>query len=396
MFKNQNATVSQNTTNTQQQNFSQEKDFKIEDVPIHTMSQDIYNIEHPNERIADIPEAHAKNITNNQPLTEKQKTSPFLIPTPVRVLENPQPQQINNLPISNTSAIQDQRIQTENLNVPQINEKNATNNNSLLTVIIITIILIIAGVGIYYFLMARQSAAPTAVTTPEPTPIVTKQVPPPVVEPVAELSSTKPNYMPVDIENPDSLTLQTTIATFVKKVQTSAISTPVEFLVVDTKNNPIGFETFAEKLGLKFSPTLISDLGSEFSLFIYNDNTAMRLGLSVNSKNDVKLKTDLLQEEKTLTTSLQNIVLSTDYKFNSATFNTNNYKGILINYINAIDGKNVSVDYTVLNKQLITSTSKMTEWAILDYITANDTLSRTVSPTTMSTQNTVTTQTPGR
>jgi hypothetical protein len=76
MFKNQNAIATQDVTNIQQQNFSQEKDLKIEELPIHTMAQDIYAIEHPNEKVYATSESSAEAV-DMQKLNEKQKTSPF-------------------------------------------------------------------------------------------------------------------------------------------------------------------------------------------------------------------------------------------------------------------------------------------------------------------------------
>jgi len=474
MFKNQSVAIPQDAVNIQHQNFSQAKDLKIEDIPIYTMAQDIYEIEHPNEKNDASSDGSAKTNIDFQSLTEKQKTSPFLNPAtapqpeiniaPVPVPNQPAKQeldQFNNLDYvvlpekpkpqpqfqdrlvvepkdyQSESQIQSQ-FQSSPESEPQIQlepqfqpepvaeleqepeidiptaptseqevypldvdnttytEKEALmNKNGVFAILIAIVILIITGTGVYYFLSTRQTTPETVAVLPTPAPIVEPVIqptPPPVVpvnpEPKTDLSATKPNYMPVDIENSDILTLKNTISDYVKKTQESGLTTPLEFLIVDLKNNPVGFEVFAKKLGLTFSTTVLSDLGSEFSLFIYNDQSDMRLGLTINAKNDIKLKTDLVTEEKTLAANLKPIFIPAEYKFDSTTFGAGSYNEVSIKYSNASIAKNLSLDYAITNKQLIIGTSKMTTRTIIDYTISNSTTKITTPTPTAPSQDT--------
>ena len=356
MFKDQNQTEPQDAVNIQQQNFSQDKDLKIEDIPIHTMAQDIYAIEHPDEKREEdaVTERPAKAVIV-QNLTEKQKTSPFLKP-----VTEIMPEKIPS-PLKTETAAEP---------APQEDTPSASKNGTL-AILASILILVIVGSGVYYFLSTqKKNIEPAAVALPAPTAPepADERTQTPVPEPTMELSPTNPNYLPVDLANSDSAALKSTLDEYVQKVQDSAIATPVEFLIVDPGNNPVAFEIFAKKLGLTLSPALMANLGDSFSLFIYNDQDAMRLGLSVDSKNDARLKTGLSAEEKTLTQGLQPLIIPADYQFKSVIFNTGDYNGVAIRYLNASDTANLSVDYAISGKQLIIGTSKMTARMILDRI----------------------------
>ncbi|MDP1884071.1 MAG: hypothetical protein Q8L10_01765 [Candidatus Moranbacteria bacterium] len=375
MFKDQNQTEPQDAVNIQQQNFSQDKDLKIEDIPIHTMAQDIYAIEHPDEKREEdaVTERSAKAVVV-QNLTEKQKTSPFL--NPVTEIA---PEKITS-PLKTEAATEP---------APQEDTPSASKNGTLAILASILILVIIGG-GVYYFLSTqKKNIEPAAIALPAPTAPkpAAEQTQTPVPEPVLELSLTNPNYFPVDLANTDSAALKNTLGEYAQKIQDSAIATPVEFLIVDPDNNPISFETFAKKLGLTFSPALMANLGDSFSLFIYNDQAAMRLGLSVDSKNDARLKIGLSAEEKTLAQGLQPLIIPTDYQFKSVIFNTGDYNGVAIRYLNASDTPNLSVDYAISGKQLVIGTSKMTARMILDHIATAAAIPADPSTTEASTAN---------
>lgn len=365
MFKNQSATAPQDAVEIKQQNFSQDKDLKIEDVPIHTMAQDIHEIEHPDEKTEVLPENPVKEAIAKQDLTEKQKTSPFLSPISEATAEAPQVQ------TKTTEA---------DTPIPQSDGKSNPSpaKNGLLAILVSLLILVITGAGVYYFLLTHQENPELAVVAPQepaaPEPVAEPE-PVPVSEPMPELSASNPNYLTIDIGNADNNNLKNTLDGYVKKVQDSVLATPVEFLVVDLENNPVAFEVFAKKLGLTLSPETFGALDGGFSLFIYNDQSDMRLGLSVNSKNDAGLKTALAKEEKTLAQKLQPLLIPTGYKFNSAIFSQGNYNGTTIKYLNASDATNLSIDYAISDKQLLIGTSKATIRAILDRTPADETAS---------------------
>ncbi|MDP1833812.1 MAG: hypothetical protein Q8L11_02675 [Candidatus Moranbacteria bacterium] len=361
MFKNPNSTDPQDAVNVQQQNFSQDKDLKIEDVPIHTMAQDLYEIEHPNEKKDIAQEIPVKTVIA-QSLTEKQKTSPFLNP-----IKETTPEKITPQAKTETAP--------ELFKIDSQKNTEPASKNGALAILASILILTIVGAGVYYFLsIQKKNIEPAVVVSPEPAapePAV-EQVPAPAPESAPELSTTNPNYLPIDIENSDSNTLKNTLDEYAQKVQSSAIPTSVEFLIVDQKNNPITFDVFAKKLGLALSPIVMQNIGADFSLFFYNDHSNMRLGLAIDSKNNALLKTSLSKEEKSLAQELQPLILPTGYEFNPATFGSGDYNGVAIKYLNASGIANLSVDYAISGKKLIIGTSKMTARAIIDYTLATE------------------------
>jgi len=93
MFKNQT-----DDTNISHQDLNQADDLKIEDIPIHTMTKDLQEIEHPTAAANMADDNLAVKPTSNIQLTEKQKTSPFLNPT--------SPKDNNSQPKTPTSQIE--------------------------------------------------------------------------------------------------------------------------------------------------------------------------------------------------------------------------------------------------------------------------------------------------
>ncbi|MDZ4385395.1 MAG: hypothetical protein U0944_03165 [Candidatus Moranbacteria bacterium] len=374
MFKNPNSTDPQDAVNVQQQNFSQDKDLKIEDVPIHTMAQDLYEIEHPNEK-KDIAQEIPLKTVAVQNLTEKQKTSPFLNPITETVPEKTLPRTKTETTAEKIAPQAKTETAPELFKIDSQKNTEPASKNGALAILASILILTIVGAGVYYFLsIQKKNIEPAVVVSPEPAapePAV-EQVPAPAPESAPELSTTNPNYLPIDIENSDSNTLKNTLDEYAQKVQSSAIPTSVEFLIVDQKNNPITFDVFAKKLGLALSPIVMQNIGADFSLFFYNDRSNMRLGLAIDSKNNALLKTSLSKEEKSLAQELQPLILPTGYEFNPATFGSGDYNGVAIKYLNASGIANLSVDYAISGKKLIIGTSKMTARAIIDYTLATD------------------------
>jgi len=381
MFQNKSVFGKQNETNIQHQDLSQASDLKIENIPIHTMAKDIQEIEHPTAKI-NVSEESPARIVANQNLTEKQKSSPFF--NPAAPVATAQPQQTSAR--SAVNPIPDQKIeQIQKEKFTQTKIDNPLNKGRLITIAITIFIILIVGAGVYYFLATRQKGEEQIVISPEPAPEPTPEpapepTPTPTPEPKNDFTADKPNYLSIDFENSDTAAVKTAITGYVQKVQDSKITTPVEFLLVDAKNNPITFENFAKKFGLALSAKVVADLGSDFSLYIYSDQSDMRLGLSIASKNDTKLKTDLLNEEKALTEEIKPLFIPIDYKIEAKTFGASSYNGANIRYNNISGAANLSVDYAIVNKQLLIGTTKMTLRSIIDKISATQASPATENP----------------
>jgi hypothetical protein len=311
---------------------NQEKEYQ-ENVPVYTMQKDLQNIgipEYKNNSTQPIPAGTASTSP------EKQKSSPFLSPNQSKAMEN----------TTGSSPT-----------------KKETNWKKLILISLFVFFLLACGAGGYYFWITKQSTQNQ----------VAPQAPTVSPEETLSLSIEKPNYLPLDIENSDSTKIKETITKYADKVSASGALTPVEFIVTDTKNNPIGFETFATKVGITFLPDLISSLNSEnkFSLFIYNDNGKTRFGLVVDSKDSYKLKTALLQEELTFPKDMAPLLQNVPLDLANKAFGSGSYANTEVRYINLTSQNDLSIDYAIFQNKLVMGTTKMTIQSVMDYINSH-------------------------
>lgn len=367
MFQNQNTNES-----AEQTNLSQKRDLKIENIPIHTMQKDLEAILSPKASSADSLESDKEiyqtpRETPFNSLSEIQKTSPFL---------NTFSEQKKEGAKTNPEKF----TQTTNEKIPQ--EKPADdglNQGKYFAVTVIALIVsITVGAG-YYFWTTRQDSPETAIQdeivdnppsepaiTPEPesaTPITAPQS-----KPVPSFSLDKPNYLPLNIEIADSAKIKETLFQHALQVTEEKTTTPVEFLVTDLNNNPVSFKTFADKLGMKLSPTVLSNLKDSFTIFVYNDNGKSKTGLAVDSKDDKLLKSAMLQEEKNLAQEIEPLFLTSDFTIKNSGFRLSNYSETEIRYLNITSPDDLSVDYAITKGKLLFGTTKMTLRSIIDYL----------------------------
>jgi hypothetical protein len=234
-----------------------------------------------------------------------------------------------------------------------------------MTVSIIIFAVLSAAFGGYYFWTTRQQEASpqVPVNIPVDVPIAPSQ---PVV---TSLSTDKPNYLNIDIAATDQAKIKETIANYAQKVLDLKATTPVEFIITDSQNNPIGFSAFANASGVALSNDIMTNLDDKFSLFIYSDAEKPHVGLSIISKDiaGTKLKSALTKSEKTIQNSLTPIFLTSDYTIKNAPFATSFYNGAEIRYSNITSPEELSTDYTIFQDKLLIGTTKMTLRSIIDH-----------------------------
>ncbi|MDO8240596.1 MAG: hypothetical protein Q7T51_01230 [Candidatus Moranbacteria bacterium] len=445
MFKNQNVFDAEEA-NSQRQDFNQAKDLKIEDIPIHTMAKDIEEIEHPGSKqsqpiatqsvsknasatqnnspffntTADLNQQPQLQANTSQPKTPKHSFFSSLFgsapknPTTQKIVvqkaaeaENLATQKIAEQKVieqrtaeikkaaemerveaeklaaqkKSTQGIEEQKAVEIRRPLPELNkalpQKKPT---KMLAFIVITFIALIIGIGVYYLLLLRQDVIiveptiePETVTIPEPEVIIVPEL---------SFSNDKPNYLSIDTTAIDNTQIKEAINKFAEDIKKSAVTTPIEFIVTDTQNNPIDFATFSQKMGLTLSKNILTYLNKNFSLFIFNDNGNMRLGLTVDFANSAKLKPVLLKEEPILAKNISALLLSTIYELPTAVFGKSIYNGIDIRYQNIVSPENLSIDYALTDKQLVIGTTKMTLRSIIDKIAPATT---TIQPKTSAT-----------
>ncbi len=246
--------------------------------------------------------------------------------------------------------------------------KKGFDRRKILMATLSLVIIIVLGFGGYYFWMARNKARPA-----ESLPEVSKQPQeqpqePPAEVPEEKFSADKPNFLTIDTESTTAEKIGDILRQKATEVKDSGIAKPIEFVVTDSNNNPIAFHIFATNAGIQLPSALLSDLDEVFSLYYYNDQGNIRLGLAVDLKDKNKLTAEISKEEKTLAKDLNPLFLGNSIDEKQAAFSTGSYKNISIRYVNLDVNETISVDYAVTDKQLIIGTSKNTARVILDKI----------------------------
>ncbi|HPN96358.1 MAG TPA: hypothetical protein PLK35_01190 [Candidatus Moranbacteria bacterium] len=329
-----------NMDKNNQINLSENKDVKVSDISVHTMKKDLENINNPEYFVdSPLPKKEAP-VATIQISSEKQGTSPFLSQESKKIAEN------KEVTVKKKSA-----------------DHHGLNWGKISMIAVSIFIIFMAAGGGYYYWLTRQNSKTEIV-----------EAPPVIPEPTPEISTKNPNYLNIDIDTWDSARIKEEIKIYANKPLTS--DSPAEFVVADLQNNPIAFEKFAQKIGFNFSPQIFSSLAEKFSLFVYSDNGKTRLGISINIKdaeNAITLKDNLTKEETTLDAELEPLFITTSqYQIDKVkTFSDSQYGGADIRYKNIISPEELSVDYAIFQNKLVIGTTKMTERAIIDYVSSH-------------------------
>jgi hypothetical protein len=234
------------------------------------------------------------------------------------------------------------------------------------TVAVIIFIIIIVGAGGYYFWMTRVSTSPqvadsSPVSEPEPLPEPEEVLP--------ELSDQNSNYLMIDLSSIDTKGISEILKDYSAKISQINTTGLYEFLITDENNTPIKFEDFASMLGLAISSDLLSQIGPDFSLYIYNYGDKTRLGLSISLKDSTQAKLALSKNESSLAQGLSALYLDNSYSTPTNSFSDAVYDKAptaSIRYINITNSEDMALDYAILNNQLIFGTTKATTYSIID------------------------------
>ena len=181
-----------------------------------------------------------------------------------------------------------------------------------------------------------------------------------------KFSEANPNYFPIDVGTVNAnniIALLTAKATEVKEFKAA---TPIEFLMTDTNNDPVFFSAFNYISGMGMPMELLTNLGDNFSLFLYNDNGNMRMGVAVELKDKEKIISQMKSNESSLVKDLTPMFLGNPVNGTGKSFKGSAYNAAAIRYLNLDEQNSISVDYTITDKYLVIGTSKQTIRAILD------------------------------
>ncbi|EKE11538.1 MAG: hypothetical protein ACD_15C00064G0012 [uncultured bacterium] len=353
MFRNQSTFVDENQENNN--NLSQEKDYKIEDIIIHTMEKDIQEIENPSMKKTLYPEKSSPENPSLQ-LNEKQKSSPFLTP----------PEKSNLSDESRPKSKQDY-AQINKIIQPKIdsNIKMSESSGSKKILLLLSFLIIIfVGIGTYYFITTRKS--PENKIQSSPSLNIAQENPLEEKDTALTISAESPNYLVIDIASIDPVSLKKTLESKIQNIVTAKLKTPIEFTVVDKENNPISFSDFAKMADITLSAEILSSLEKKFSLFLFDDNGNFGVGLVLNTTDPLLANNQISQEETSLYKELASILPYSDFAIPTSPFESTQYKNHTIRYQNLISAQKLSIDYAFQGNKLIITTTKFTIESILD------------------------------
>lgn len=388
-------------------------DSQAENIFIHTMARDleseVRSEKTPAKETApeSAPLASRINLGN---LTVQQQTSPFLNKQPAANHIFPVPNQskveiVNKPPVPPVSPIRafmpprptsnhaqpiPERASPKNI-LPEIKEAETDlakapkpeGRDFKRLILILSIILIATTIlaGTYYFWNTRKSSRDTGPITEKPTTTENvENIPEQNVvnneEPaISKFSTSGPNYLEVDINDPSPEAMKETLKSYVQEVQASGIKDALEFKVVTLEKSPVSLPTFFEKMKITFSPELASSLEDDFSLYIYNDQGGPGVGLALTIKKGLELEEILLKEEKKLPDELKNIfpveqyVLEGNKSFSTSEYDSSLWGKIGVRYLNITSPENLSLDYAIINtgtEKFLLATTKETLRSVVE------------------------------
>jgi hypothetical protein len=153
---------------------------------------------------------------------------------------------------------------------------------------------------------------------------------------------------------------------YADKIETEGVSQPVEFILTDPENNNLTFQQFVSASGIFLPDAVMQALGSEFSLYIYNDGGKTRTGLAVPVASADVLQKALVENEASLIKGLEPLFMSDQYSIENKAFHESTYNNATIRYVNITSPEDLSVDYTVYKGQWLVGTTEMTLRSIID------------------------------
>ncbi|MCX6761514.1 MAG: hypothetical protein NTY33_01530 [Candidatus Moranbacteria bacterium] len=345
-------------------NLSQQKNFNIEDTPIHTMREDLENLENPSMQ-------HGVIVPQNNPaplnLSQKQKSSPFLnlggddsLKINGMTKNDPKMNDENTLTFSQAEKKTPTASPFDQKNTQPLLKNSATPNPKLrlITLSIVSFLLIISlgWAGYSYLKTNSELQKQPLFTAPAETPV---EVPP--AKPTLSYSQENPNYLHLEEGSVITEKIKTTLG----QVSQEGYASPVEFVITDAQNTPLSFKDFSGLLGLKLSPAVFALMGNNFSLFVYNDIAGPRTGIAIESRDDINLTKVLLSEEKNLANEISPLFFTSEYKTDKL-FASSAYLDANIRYQNIISPDKLSVDYSVYKNKLLIGTTKLTLRSIID------------------------------
>lgn len=342
-----------------------ESETNKENIFPHTMQDDLDDL---SGKITEEKEVGSNNVQNNIDKSESESETKNVTDNPFISSPSRQTQADTSPKDEDQKKAQyfeiDRKIKNEKeKTLPEASSNKSLKWNKILILTLSVVVILVLAAGGYYFWTTRSSINPVV----QPQPLEPSEEP--VINvPSERFSVENPNYLNIEVENVAADDIIQLLTQTILEVRESKIKVPIEFLIADDNNNPIAFSRFAYLFQLNLSSETLSSLEENFSLYLYNDNGNIRLGMAIDFKDKEKIEVGMAEEEKVLVENLFNLLLGASIEKEDSPFNNGEYKNYSIRYVNLDKQETFSIDYAFTGKQLVIGTSKNTIRAILDKI----------------------------
>lgn len=333
----------------------------------HTMQDDLGNSPRkisPKTAFENTPQKQSASLTPQESNGAQSSTNPFLAEIPFEQ-KNSQIESVpKNLGIEISEEIPNKELYLEK-------ESFAPKKINWVKLAIISLVIIILSViffSIYFFWNSKQTnLKQTAQSTIEETIPEPNENPVTISPELENYSLENPNVISIDIESTTDQELTELLSKKAAEISSLQITNPIEFVITDKNNNPISFPIFALTAKINLSQELLQNLEEKFSLYMFPDNNATKIGLAIDVKNKDIVLTKMLGEEKNLPSALSFLFLDTKPTITKEVlFKDNTFNNFSIRYFNLEENTNSSIDYTITDKQILIGTSKNTLRAIVE------------------------------
>lgn len=228
------------------------------------------------------------------------------------------------------------------------------------------LVLVLAGVLYWYFSPQASPALPEAETKPSAKLEVTTPPPAPQPAPAPPFSLIGPNYLSLDTETVTPESFQALLKEKGVIIQNAGIVQPVEFLLTDKNNNPVAFSRVAYLMNIDLSQSFLASLAESFSLYLYNDQGTMRLGLAL-SFGTVDGPTLFAKErEGAFPYAFRSFLYQGMTVPREVSFRSGAYRDQTVRFVNIDETTQTSFDYALRGTTWLIGTSKETLRALLD------------------------------
>ncbi|MBP7811366.1 MAG: hypothetical protein KA054_00790 [Candidatus Moranbacteria bacterium] len=227
-------------------------------------------------------------------------------------------------------------------------------------------ILLAALGGVYYYFYV-YSVQPDDSSDDRVAQAISAVVMPDDERPAFEFSLVSPNYLSVNVETVSIAELRSQLEGIGTKMKSAHISTPIEFFVTDQTNTPIAFSRFIVLIGLRLPENVVSMTDESFSLFLYDDQGRIRVGLRVSLKGDTAALETLKKAEVGFPVIFQDLFLESKMvPQKKYVFKESLHDGVKIRYVNIAETEALSIDYALDGNSWFLGTSKNVLRAVLD------------------------------